>query len=220
MKSDKLFFYLHRFNVLLPAAALLLLVCLLGWAFISSQGLSPARQIIPPLGASATNKDALRVQLAHFDGGQDTLVFLVNTSPIRQGYEGRDSETRNLLFVSTNTEKAQWLFPDQDQILSRIVPLDSANDSAKAVYIETKKRSAKHGDSKLKKVTLSLVLSDGSKLTTLISDADEVMGHRLREDDLQVTYQKEDAIRSMRVSMTDFKVRSDRLVVSLIEAKK
>jgi hypothetical protein len=33
------------------------------------------------------------------------------------------------------------------------------------------------------------------------------MGHRLREDDLQVTYQKEDAIRSMRVSMSDFKVR-------------
>ena len=57
-------------------------------------------------------------------------------------------------------------------------------------------------------------------MTTLVSDADEVMGHRLREDDLQVTYQKEDAIRSMRVSMSDFKVRSDRLVVSLSDAKK
>jgi hypothetical protein len=220
MKSDKLFFYLHRFNALLPAAVLLLLVCLLGWALLSSQGSSPARQIIAPLGASSTDKGTLRVQLAHFDGGQDTLIFLVNAIPTRQGYEGRDNETRNLLFVSTNKEKAQWLFPDQEQTLSRILTLDIASDSAKAIYIETKKRTAGDGDTKLKKVTLSLVLSDGSKLTTLIPDADEVMGHRLRDDDLQVTYQKEDAIRSMRISMTDFKVRSDRLVVSLREAKK
>jgi hypothetical protein len=219
MKSDKLFFYLHRFNALLPVTALLLLVCLLGWAFLSSQGSSPARHIIPPLGASSTDKEALRIRLAHFDGGPDSLIFLVNSSSTRQGYEGRDSETRNLLFVSTNKEKAQWLFPDQDQTLSRILPLDSASDSAKAIYIETKKRTPGDEDSKLKKVTLSLVLSDGSKLTTLIPDADEVLGHRQRKDDLQVTYQKEDAIRSMRVSMTDFKVRSDRLVVSLGEAK-
>lgn len=220
MKSDKLFFYLHRFNALLPAVALLLMGCLIGWAFVSNHGSSPARQIVPPLGASSASKDALRVQLAHFDGGPDTLILLVNASGTRQGYEGRDKETRNLLFVSTDKEKAHWLYPDQNQILSRIVPLNSTNDSASALYIETEKNTAGDEDSKPKKVSLSLVKSDGSKLTTLISDADEVMGHRLRDDDLQVTYQKDDAIRSMRASVSDFRVKSDLLVVSLKEAKK
>ena len=68
-------------------------------------------------------------------------------------------------------------------------------------------------------MTLSLVRTDGSKLTTLVSEADEIMEHRERGDDLQVTYQKDDAIRSMRISLGDFKIKSDRLVVSLNAVK-
>ena len=69
-------------------------------------------------------------------------------------------------------------------------------------------------------MTLSLVRSDGSKLTSLISDVEEIMQHKERGDDLQITYQKVDSIRSMRVSLIDFKIKSDRLVVSLSAVRK
>jgi hypothetical protein len=157
--------------------------------------------------------------LAHFDGGADNLVLLVNANGEKTGYEGRDNETRNLLFVSTDKEKAQWLFPDQNQILSRILPLDSSSNNARVIYLESKHRAPAGVTSKNSKVTLSLVRTDGSKLTTLVSEADEIMEHRERGDDLQVTYQKDDAIRSMRISLGDFKIKSDRLVVSLNAVK-
>jgi len=220
MNSEKFFLYIHRFNTLIPAGGLVLLICLVGWSFISSQGHSRGKQIIPPAGASVEAEDALRVHLAHFDGGAGNLILLVNANGAKRGYEGRDNETRNLLFVSPDQEKAQWLFPDQNQILSRILPLDSENDTTRVIYLEIQKKVGSDEDSKSKKVTLSLVKSDGSKLTTLISDADEVMGHRERGNDLQVTYQKDDAIRSVRVSLNDFKIKSDRLVVSLSAVKR
>jgi hypothetical protein len=219
MNSEKFFLYLHRFNTLIPAAGMLLVICLVGWAFISDQGISRGKPIIPPAGAAVPAEDVLRVHLAHFDGGADNLVLLVNANGEKTGYEGRDSETRNLLFVSTDKEKAHWLFPDQNQILSRILPLDRSSDNTRVIYLESKPRAPAGGTSKNSKVTLSLVRTDGSKLTTLVSEADEIMEHRERGDDLQVTYQKDDAIRSMRISLGDFKIKSDRLVVSLNAVK-
>ena len=220
MNSEKFFLYLHRFNTLIPAGGVLLLISLFGWAFISNQGTSRGKPIIPPTGVSAPAEDVLHVHLAHFDGGADNLILLVNANGEKHGYEGRDNETRNLLFVSTDKDKAQWLFPDQKKVLSRIVPLEISNDSSRAIYIETKNKSNTDESAKSEKVSLSLVRSDGSRLTSLISDAEEIMGHRERGDDLQVTYQKEDAIRSMRISLRDFTIKSDRLVVSLNAVKR
>ncbi len=196
------------------------MMCIVGWSFISSLGTSRGKEILPPSGVSVSTEDALRVQLANFDGGVDNLILYVSSNSGKQGYEGRDNETRNLLFVSTDKEKAQWLFPDQSQVLSRIIPLDSSNESSRAIYIESTKKSDAGEASKSSKVSLSLVRSDGSKLTSLISDVDEIMQHKERGDDLQITYQKDDSIRSMRVSLNDFKIKSDRFVVSLSAVNK
>lgn len=220
MNTEKFFLYLHRFNTLIPAGGLLLLICLVAWAFISDQKTSRGKPIIPPAGVSVPAKDVLRVHLAHFDGGADNLILLVNTNGEKNGYEVRDNETRNLLFVSTDKEKVRWLFPDQNQVLSHIIPLETSNDSSRPIYIETKRKSDADEASKSSKVSISLVRSDGSRLTSLISDAEEVMGHKERGNDLQITYQKEDAIRSMWISLNDFKIKSDRLVVSLSAVKK
>jgi hypothetical protein len=220
MTSKKFFFYLQRFNALIPAGGLLLLVCLVGWSFISSQGTTRGKEILAPTGVDVSTEDALRVQLANFDVGADNLILYVSSNSGKQGYEGRDNETRNILFLSTGSEKAQWLFPDQNQVLSRIIPLDSSNDSSRAIYIESKKKTDADETSKSAKVTLILVRSDGSKLTSLISDVEEIMQHKERGDDLQITYQKDDSIRSMRVSLIDFKIKSDRLVVSLSAVRK
>ncbi len=220
MNSEKFFLYIHRFNTLLPAGGLFFLMCIVGWSFISSLGTSRGKEILPPSGVSVSTEDALRVQLANFDGGVDNLILYVSSNSGKQGYEGRDNETRNLLFVSTDKQKAQWLFPDQSQVLSRIIPLDSSNESSRAIYIESTKKSDAGEASKSSKVSLSLVRSDGSKLTSLISDVDEIMQHKERGDDLQITYQKDDSIRSMRVSLNDFKIKSDRFVVSLSAVNK
>jgi hypothetical protein len=220
MNSERLFFYIHRFNTLLPAGGLFFLMCIVGWSFISSQGTSRGKEILPPTGVEVSTEDVLRVQLANFDVGADNLILYVSANSGKQGYEGRDNETRNLLFLSTGSEKAQWLFPDQNQVLNRIVPLDSSNNSSRAIYIESKKKTNADEASKSAKVNLSLVRSDGSKLTSLISDVEEIMQHKERGDDLQITYQKDDSIRSMRVSLIDFTIKSDRLVVSLSDVRK
>lgn len=219
MNSEKFFLYLHRFNTLIPAGGLFLILCLIGWALISNQSISQGKPIIPPAGVAVTSEDVLRVHLAHFDGGADNLVLLVNADGEKNGYEGRASETRNLLFVSTEKEKAQWLFPSQDQILSKILPMDRTNDRNSVIYLEIKPKAASDVAAKDSKVALSLVRSDGSGLTNLVSEADEIMENRVRGDNLQVVYQKDAAIRSMRIALSDFKIKSDRLVVSLDTVK-
>lgn len=220
MTSENFFRYLQRFNSLIPAGALLLLIGSLGWAFVSDRGLSRGRQIAPPAGVNVSSEEKLRIQSANFDGDANNLIFLVNADGPDGDYEGRSSETRNLLFVSTDSEKARWLFQDQKQILHRIVPLQNSSNVAQAIYIETKLPVAGDKKSGHQKTTLNIVKSNGSKLTPFVSNVEDVMGYKENNNDLQVTYLKDNAIRSIRISLLDFTIKSDNFVVSLGEVKK
>ena len=127
-------------------------------------------------------------------------------------------ETRNLLFLKPGKETAEWLFPDQTQVLLEIDDLRGEPHQGKAIYAEVADRREESETPKNSPRSVYLISGDGSRLEKVIKDADSVLSHDRKGSLIHIVYQRDQQIRAARISLKDFAIQSDRLVASLTSA--
>ncbi|MGB4560045.1 MAG: hypothetical protein WBI20_15135 [Burkholderiaceae bacterium] len=220
MRADTVFLYLQRFNTLIPLVLVMLMAAAMGWATITDRGTFSKKTVNPPSQAETDGKEVLRIRASGIDTGPNNLVMKVVTSRKVQGYEGVREETRNMLFLKEESEKAVWLFSDQAQALTKIQVIKNEAGVISGIYLEAVARPLDKGGSKDAMTSIYLVSPDGSRLERILAGVDFVLSIRPQKNQLQVIYQKENAVRTARVSLPEFVVQSDRIIATLSDVGK
>lgn len=145
----------------------------------------------------------------------DILILKVVTDTQGGRHDCYGEETRNLLFIKPSKEKAEWLFPDQTQALIEINGLSDGSSQVKAIYAEVVDRKQESETPKNSPSSIYLISGDGSRLEKVIKDADSILSHDRKGSQIHIVYQRDQQIRAARISMKDFAIQSDRLVVSM-----
>jgi len=225
MTTEKFFVYVQRLNSLIPAAALALVLVLIGVDTIRSRFWQKEATIQPPTTAkSETQQKAakldLKIRLSSIETDEEILILKVVTDTEGGSHDRYGEETRNLLFLRPSKEKAEWLFPDQTQALLEIDGLRGDSTSVKAIYAEVADRKHEGKAPKNAPVSVCLISNDGSRLEKVLKDVDSVLSHHLKGSVINIIYQKDRQVRAARISLKDFAIQSDRVVASFTSAEK
>jgi hypothetical protein len=225
MTTEKFFVYVQRLNSLIPAAALALVLVLMGVDMFRTRILHKEATIQPPTAAkSETQQKAakldLKIRLTSIETEEDILILKVVTDTEGGSYDRYSEETRNLLFLRPSKEKAEWLFPDQTQALLEINGLRGDSSSVKAIYAEVADRKHEGKSPKDAPVSVYLISNDGSRLEKVLKDVDSVLSRHLKGSVINIIYQKDRQVRAARISLKDFAIQSDRVIVSLSQPGK
>jgi len=121
-----------------------------------------------------------------------------------------NSEIRNLVFVSDDSEALKWVFPSQDQELVSVHPLKNAEGDIKGIYVEAVAKSSEKKASGFHSSSIYLVSADGTVLKKVLSDVDEVVSRRNDAHKLRLIYKNQNTVRMAQIDMQDFKVLADR----------
>lgn len=212
---NKFLAFARTFNTLLPVLIVLLLVLLTGWGFVESSmrktpGLST---VLGPGVEHEPSRTTYILKPANIPEQEGIAFFKLVSRKEKHTYaEGWSGEIRNLLVLKPGVEQATWLFPDQSLELKNIVELSGRGASFKALSIQALKPSTGNlGE----RVDLYLVSYDGSGLTRVLEGLDEVVGQTSYQDEVRVIYQKDDAVRSARISLSGRKVVSDTKIAGI-----
>ena len=165
MKTGLLFVNLRRFNTLLPSLALLLMAVAFAWAALTTEKPSPPKTVVPPGQTESLVSDVL--ELRKLDNDLDLgpkLVMLKVVSKRKSGSAYDNSEIRNLVFVSDDSETLKWIFPGQDQELVSVHPLKNNTGEIKGIYVEAVAKSSEVKASGYHLSSIYLVSADGSVL--------------------------------------------------------
>jgi hypothetical protein len=226
MNTERLFLRLQRFNTLLPALLTLLLLAVMVWAFAADKRASSRQTVDLPAASSAsapsTPSQAVRLDIhtSRIDVGPNTLLMKI-VAPKKNGvnYDSESIETRNLIFFNDGAGKAHWLFLDASQAITELESLNTEGaKSPMALYLETVPRPHKDGSSN--HTSAHLVSPDGLRKRAIATELDQILSHRRHGQTLQLVYQKDKAVRLMKVSLTSFETLSDRVVATLSEVGK
>ncbi len=153
--------------------------------------------------------------LSTVEGGPFSYAPLwADQSSDRDYFSKSESSTRNLLFLDASTNASHWLFSDHDQLIWEYTPLtagceDDGGRTVRAMLLELI-RDDINGDGRWTtsdRHTLGLTRPDGRGYREIMTDVDKLVGHRLVGDDLLVVvFERDDAVHSVQVSLTDFTV--------------
>jgi hypothetical protein len=225
MTTEKFFVYVQRLNSLIPAAALALILVLIGVDTIRSRFWQKEATIQPPTATKSETQQKvakldLKIRLSSIETDEDILILKVVTDTDGGSHDRYGEETRNLLFLRPSKEKAEWLFPYQTQALLEIDGLRGDSTSVKAIYAEVADRKHEGKSSKDAPVSVYLISNDGSHLEKILKDADSVLSHQLKGNVVNIIYQKDRQVRAARISLKDFAIQSDRVVASFTSAEK
>ena len=221
MKTALLFVNIRRFNALLPSLALLLMAVALAWAALTTDKPSPPKTVVPPGQTETLVSDVLELRKLDVDLDLGPkLVMLKVMSKRKSGSAYDNSEIRNLVFVSDDSETLKWLFPGQDQELVSVHPLKNNAGEIKGIYVEAVAKSSEVKASGYYLSSIYLVSADGSVLKKVLSDVDEVLSRRNDANKLRLIYHKENTVRMAQIDMQDFKVLADRELAKMSEFKK
>jgi len=225
MTTEKFFVYVQRLNSLIPAAALALVLVLLGVDTVRGRFWHKEATIQPPTATkSETQQRAakldLKIRLSSIETDEDILIMKVVTDTEGGSHDRYGEETRNLLFLRPSKEKAEWLFPDQTQALLEIDGLRGDSTSVKAIYAEVADREHEGRSPKDAPVSVYLISNDGSRLEKVLKDVDSVLSHHLKGNIINIIYQKDRQVRAARISLKDFAIQSDRVIASFNSAEK
>jgi len=216
MNGPLFFKQLRRFNALLPAMTIALLVIVVAWAYYSDRrNAVTVPSVIPPNTDTASAK--LEIWPTGIDASDTLVMKVVARSAEGRAYERATAETVNLVFLRNGADAANWLFPDQSLVISSLHALIDGNNTL-AIYMETGARPRDGRDSKDRVsplVDLHLVSSDGLRHLKLLAGLDRVISHRLYGHTLQLVYQQGQAVKSMRIALPGFEVISDQIVANL-----
>lgn len=230
MQTRRLFFYLQRFNTLLPATVALLLLAGLGWELLSGLTRGGPQTVDPPAGAAngpARGAVPLQIRSSSIEVGPHTLLMRIVAPKGGGGYEGDNLETRNLLFLSDGAEQAHWLFADASQAITELRALNTEAKTPLALYLETVARptqasnAGSAGSARSRAhVSAYLVSPDGLRKRAIATELDDILSQRQHGQTLQLVYQKGQAVRVMRISLLSFEVLTDRTVATLSEVQR
>jgi len=216
MKTALLFVNLSRFNTLLPSLALLLVAAAFAWAALTTNNPSPPKTVVPPGQAESSVSDVL--ELRKLDNDLDLgpkIVMLKVVSKKKSGSAYDNSEIRNLVFVSDDSETMKWVFPTQDQDLVSVHPLRNGSGEIKGIYVESVAKSSEAKASGFHSSSIYLVSADGSVLKKVLSDVDEVVNRRNDAHKLRLIYKKQNTVRMAQIDMQNFKLLADRELAKL-----
>ena len=225
MTTEKFFTYVQRLNSLIPAAALALVLVLLGVDTVKSRFWHKEATIQPPTATKSETQQKvgkldLKIRLSSIETDEDILIMKVVTDTEGGSHDQYGEATRNLLFLRPSKEKAEWLFPDQTQALLEIDGLRGDSTSVKAIYAEVADREHEGRSPKDAPVSVYLISNDGSRLEKVLKDVDSVLSHHLKGSMINIIYQKDRQVRAARISLKDFAIQSDRVVASLTSTAK
>jgi hypothetical protein len=211
MKTALLFVNLRRFNTLLPSLALLLMAGVLAWAALTTDKPSPPKTVVPPEQPESLSSDVLELRKLDVDLDLGPkLVLLKVVSKKKSGSAYDNSEIRNLVFVSDDSETLKWVFPSQEQELVSVHSLKNAGGDIKGIYVEAVAKSSEKKASGFHSSSIYLVSADGTVLKKVLSDVDEVVSRRNDAHKLRLIYKNQNTVRMAQIDMQDFKVLADR----------
>ena len=205
----KILTFARTFNTFLPVLIVAVLTALTAWGFF--EGLirkTPTVNTVQGPGADGELVQDLYVLKPANIPEQGGIAFYKLVARIDKGTyeEGWGGEIRNLLVLRPGLEQASWVFPDQSLSLFKIVEIQDAGRPFKLLSIQAKKSMT--GDS-TEPVDLYLLNHDGSGLTKVLKNLDEVVGQTSYQEELRVIYQKDKAVRYARISLGSRQVISD-----------
>jgi hypothetical protein len=181
------------------------------WAALTTDKPSPPKTVVPPGQTESLVSDVL--ELRKLDNDLDLgpkLVMLKVVSKKKSGSAYDNSEIRNLVFVSDDSEALKWVFPSQEQELVSVHPLKNAGGDIKGIYVEVVAKSSEKKTSGFHSSSIYLVSADGTVLKKVLSDVDEVVSRRNDAHKLRLIYKNQNTVRMAQIDMQDFKVLADR----------
>jgi hypothetical protein len=216
MKTALLFVNLRRFNALLPSLALLLMAVAFAWAALTTNKPDPPKTVVPPEQPESLASDVLELRKLDVDldlGPKLVMLKVVGKKKSGSAYD--NSEIRNLVFVSDDSEALKWVFPSQEQELVSVHPLKNAGGDIKGIYVEVVAKSSEKKTSGFHSSSIYLVSADGTVLKKVLSDVDEVVSKRNDAHKLRLIYKKQNTVRMAQIDMQNFKVLADRELAKL-----
>jgi hypothetical protein len=221
MTLNRVYFYLRRFNALLPSLALLVFAVLLAWGFFTQSTAHPPKTVVAPGPVQSVPVDALELRKLDVDldlGPKLALLKVVSKKKTGSGYES--SEIRNLVFVGDDSEALSWVFPTQMQELVSVHPVKAANGVIKGIYVEALDKTKEADVSAASLKTVYLIAADGSGFKKMLTDVEEVVSRRNDDHKLRLIYQKNNAVRMAQIDVQNFEVLVDRELAKMSEFKK
>lgn len=211
----KILAFARKFNTLLPVLIVAALTTLTAWGFFGDLiRKTPAVSTVQGPGTERQFGQDLYVLKPANIPEQGGVAFYKLVARIDKGIyeEGWGGEIRNLLVLRPGSEQASWLFPDQSLTLFKIVEIQDAGKPFKLLSIQVKKSTV--GNSK-EPVDLYILNHDGSGLTKVLENLDEVVGQTSYQEELRVIYQKDKAVRFARISLVLRQVISDAILADI-----
>jgi hypothetical protein len=211
----KLLAFARTFNTLLPVLIVAVLTALTAWGvFGDLLRKAPTVNTVQGPGSEGQIGRDLYVLKPASIPEQGGVAFYKLVARIDKGIyeEGWGGEIRNLLVLKPGVEQASWLFPDQSLTLFKIVEIPDTGKQFKLLSILAKKSMTDNSNAP---VDLYVLNHDGSGLTKVLENLDEVVGQTSYQEELRVIYQKDNSVRSARISLDSKKVISDTKLADL-----
>ena len=216
-RLDRWFVALERFNTIVVAAGLTLLLLGVSWAVLDllRERLSATEKSVQAPGHSAApipgEKQGLTVRTLELNPQPATLVLELLGHQQGKGYESsRYHEVRNLLFLTPGEGQARWLFEDRQLVLARVEAVQDQQSPVQALLIET---HVKDAASEVRDVYL--VRPDGSGRTRVLEGIEKTLSRKKVGPELHLLYQRTDAVRLARHALPGLQQLSDQEVARL-----
>jgi hypothetical protein len=216
---EKFFKFIDRVNALAFFTGVVLAAGLLLWAVGNSlwEGKAKTSVIVP--NATAEKSEVLSLTAWEFIPESSIQVLkLQSIGGESNDYasEGRNYETRNLLFVKSDGGASTWLFPDQSHLISRIERITAPDGRTKAIFFGSRLAAGvKNGQ----QFSLYLTKPDGTSPVEVLKDIDHVVSRRISGNIIHLIYQSELEIKESKISMTSLNAESDLVVAKLRTVK-
>jgi hypothetical protein len=220
LKAGKFFRHVWRVNSILILFAGMLALAILGLgAFGMLRSAVQSQGAVVDVGKESTGRTKTKLQLGasrEIAGSPCVMIPLHSSAKSGTSYLSKSgTRTRNYLFVNAQDLSRTWLFPDNNALVKNFSLLNPDNkpceESNVVGILYEVIRSDTNRDGRLGPSDwLSVYVSgpNGGNLKEIVSAVDQVMGHRLLDDDLLfLTYAKSGTAHVMKCSLKDPAIR-------------